>query len=146
MISSLFLANSKKCSLCLSTQNKSDKDIATLLEFIIALLNAFFGSPSSHKYPSKKVISLFFTILASISLAGDEELIGYSLAYTVNDNISVSVGSEELSRGVVTGTNVAFEGEKANITYTAGGMTLGATMASGDNISYSTAATEDRIL
>jgi outer membrane protein OmpU len=76
--------------------------------------------------------------------AGDEELIGYSLAYTVNDNISVSLGSEELSRGVVTGTNVAFEGEKANITYTAGGMTLGATMASGDNISYSTAATEDR--
>jgi outer membrane protein OmpU len=76
--------------------------------------------------------------------AGDEELIGYSLAYTVNDNISVTLGSEELSRGVVTGANVAFEGERANITYTAGGMTLGATMASGDNVSYSTAATEDR--
>ena len=49
MISSLFLANSKKCSLCLSTQNKSDNDIATLFEYVIALSKAFLGSPSSHK-------------------------------------------------------------------------------------------------
>ena len=48
-ISNLFLTNSKKFCLCLSTQNKSDKDIATLFEFLIAFSNAFFGFPSSHK-------------------------------------------------------------------------------------------------
>jgi outer membrane protein OmpU len=76
--------------------------------------------------------------------AGDEELTGYKIAYTVNDNLSVTLGSEELSRGIQTAANVAFEGERANVSYTAGGMTLGATMARGDNVSYSTATTEDR--
>ena len=78
------------------------------------------------------------------SSAGDEEMTAYSIAYTVNDNISVSLGSEELSRGVASATNVAFKGEKANITYTAGGMTLTATQANGDNVSYSTGENEDR--
>ena len=49
VISNLFLTNSKKLDLCLSTQNKSDKDIATLLELLIAFSNAFFGSPSSQR-------------------------------------------------------------------------------------------------
>ena len=48
-ISSLFFTSSKKLALCLSTQNKSDNDIATLFEFLIALSKAFLGSPSSHK-------------------------------------------------------------------------------------------------
>jgi len=76
--------------------------------------------------------------------AGDEEMTAYSIAYTINDNLSVSLATEELSRGVASATNVAFEGEKASITYTAGGMTLTATQATGDNVSYSTGATEDR--
>ena len=66
-MSNLFFTKSKKCGLCLSTQNKSDSDIATLFEFCIALSNAVLGSPSSHKYPSKKVISLLFTALTSTS-------------------------------------------------------------------------------
>ena len=49
IISSLFLTNSKKCGLCLSTQKRSDNDIATFFECVIALFKAFFGSPSSHK-------------------------------------------------------------------------------------------------
>ena len=49
VISILSLTSSKKCGLCLSTQNKSDRDIATLLEFLIALSKAVLGSPSSHK-------------------------------------------------------------------------------------------------
>ena len=49
VISSLFLTKFKKCSLCLSTQNKSESDIATLFALLIALSNAFLGSPSSHK-------------------------------------------------------------------------------------------------
>jgi hypothetical protein len=45
IISSLFLTRSKKFFLCLSTQNKSDKDIAVFLEFNIAFSKAFLGSP-----------------------------------------------------------------------------------------------------
>ena len=68
-ISSLFLTNSKNCFLCLSTQNKSDKDIATLFELFIALSNALLGSPSSQRYPSKNVISAFLISLTLISLS-----------------------------------------------------------------------------
>ena len=55
--------------MCLSTQKRSDKDIATLFELFIALSNAFFGSPSSHKYPSSMVISAFFKSFSLISLS-----------------------------------------------------------------------------
>ena len=68
-MSNLFFTKSKKFDLCLSTQNKSDKDIAALFEFLIALSKAFLGSPSSHKYPSKKIISLFLIALMSTSFS-----------------------------------------------------------------------------
>ena len=68
-MSNLFFTNSKKCFLCLSTQNKSDNVIATLFELLIACSKAVLGSPSSHKYPSKNKISLSFTALIFISLA-----------------------------------------------------------------------------
>ena len=44
-----------------------DKDIATLFALVIALSKAFLGSPSSHKYPSKRIISLCFIALVSTS-------------------------------------------------------------------------------
>ena len=56
-MSNLFFTRFRNCSLCLSTQKRSDNDIATLFELLIAFSKAFLGSPSSHKYPSKKVIS-----------------------------------------------------------------------------------------
>ena len=43
--------------------------MATLFEYSIAFSKAFLGSPSSHRYPSKKVISLFFTELIFISFS-----------------------------------------------------------------------------
>ena len=49
VISNLFLTKSRKCGLCLSTQNLSDHDIATFFEFLIAFSNAFFGLPSSQR-------------------------------------------------------------------------------------------------
>ncbi len=68
-ISNLFLTKSKKLFLCLSTQNKSDNDIAVFVDKFIALSKAAFGSPSSHKYPSKKISSLFLIAVSSISLS-----------------------------------------------------------------------------
>ena len=42
--------------------------MAILFEYLIASLNASLGSPSSHKYPSRKVISLFLIALTSMSV------------------------------------------------------------------------------
>ena len=54
--------------------NLSKKIVMTLsdkfcVDRLIALSNAFLGSPSSHKYPSRKINSLFFIALSSISLS-----------------------------------------------------------------------------
>ena len=56
--------------MCLSTQNLSESDMAVFLELLIAFSKAFFGCPSSQRYPSKKVISLLLiaSILISFSL------------------------------------------------------------------------------
>ena len=68
----------------------------------------------------------------------------YSVAYTVSDGLSISYGTEELEFGVLSSTNVAAEFERIKVSYTAGGMTLTASSATGDNVSYTTTATEDR--
>ena len=68
----------------------------------------------------------------------------WQVSYTVSDNLSVSYGAEEHSKGVVSSTNTEFEGERAKVTYTAGGMTLTASTSTGDNVSFGTATTEDR--
>jgi len=78
------------------------------------------------------------------SEAGDEETTAWQVSYTVSDNLSVSYGAEEHSKGVVSSTNTEFEGERAKVTYTAGGMTLTASTSTGDNVSFGTATTEDR--
>jgi outer membrane protein OmpU len=76
--------------------------------------------------------------------AGDQETTSYSIAYTVSDNLSVSYGTEELTFGTVSSTNVAADFARVKVAYTAGGMTLSASSATGDNVSYSTTITEDR--
>jgi len=76
--------------------------------------------------------------------SGDQNTTAYSVAYTVSEEISISYGSEELEFGVASASNVAAEFERLKVSYTSGGMTLTASQASGDNISYTTAATEDR--
>ena len=76
--------------------------------------------------------------------AGDQKTEAYSIAYTVSDGLSISYGTEELEFGVLSSSNVAAEFERIKVSYTAGGMTLTASSATGDNISYSTTATEDQ--
>ena len=76
--------------------------------------------------------------------AGDQKTEAYSIAYTVSDGLSISYGTEELEFGVLSSTNVAAEFERIKVSYTAGGMTLTASSATGDNISYTTTATEDQ--
>ena len=76
--------------------------------------------------------------------AGDQNTEAYSIAYTVSDSLSISYGTEELTFGTLSSSNVAAEFERIKVSYTAGGMTLTASSATGDNISYSTTATEDQ--
>jgi outer membrane protein OmpU len=76
--------------------------------------------------------------------SGDQNTTAYNIAYTISDELSVSYGSEELEFGVQSATNVAAEFERVKVSYVTGGMTLTASQASGDNVSYSTATTEDR--
>ncbi len=76
--------------------------------------------------------------------AGDQETEAYSIAYTVSDGLSISYGTEELTFGVASSSNVAAEFERIKVSYTAGGMTLTASSATGDNIDYTTTATKDQ--
>jgi len=76
--------------------------------------------------------------------SGDQETEAYNIAYTISDELSISYGSEELTFGVLSSTNVAAEFERVKISYTAGGMTLTASSATGDNIDYTTTATKDQ--
>jgi outer membrane protein OmpU len=76
--------------------------------------------------------------------AGDQSTEAYNIAYTISDDLSISYGSEELEFGVQSASQVAAEFERIKLTYTTGGMTLTASQSTGDNISYSTTATEDQ--
>ena len=76
--------------------------------------------------------------------SGDQETEAYNIAYTISDELSISYGSEELTFGVLSSTNVAAEFERVKISYTAGGMTLTASSADIENSAGGTNATEDR--
>jgi outer membrane protein OmpU len=73
----------------------------------------------------------------------DQDVKSYSVTYTVSDSISVSYGTDELSSNEAT-TAVDAEYSKLTASYTAGGMTITATTAEAENISYTTATREDR--
>ena len=71
----------------------------------------------------------------------DQDTTSYSIAYTVSDAISVTYGTEEMDSGE---TTTDAEYSKISASYTAGGLTLTATSAEGENISYGTGSTEDQ--
>jgi outer membrane protein OmpU len=71
----------------------------------------------------------------------DQDTTSYSIAYTVSDAISVTYGVEEMNSGE---TTTDAEYSKISASYTAGGLTLTATSAEGENISYGTGSTEDQ--
>ena len=67
-----------------------------------------------------------------------------AISYTLSDEISLSYGVEEITDGAASSEKAEFSG--FGVSYTAGGMTLTAKSQEAKNISYSTAATEDREL
>jgi outer membrane protein OmpU len=78
----------------------------------------------------------------SATATRDQDTRSYSVAYTVSDSISVSYGTEEMSTGEA--SSVDAEYTKISASYTSGGMTITATQAEAENISYGTGATEDQ--
>ena len=77
----------------------------------------------------------------SVTATRDQDTTSYSVAYTVSDAISISYGTEEIDSGEQT---VDAEYSKISASYTAGGMTISATSAEAENISYTTAIREDQ--
>jgi len=71
----------------------------------------------------------------------DQETSSYALTYTVSDELSVTYGVDEISNGK--SGEIDAEYSKISASYTAGGMTISATMAEGDNTHHSTASAED---
>ncbi|MDA9063297.1 porin [Candidatus Pelagibacter ubique] len=76
--------------------------------------------------------------------AGDattnQETTSMAVSYTVSDAISVTYGTEEIDKG---SEAVDAEYDKISASYTAGGMTISATMADGENVAHGTNANED---
>jgi outer membrane protein OmpU len=71
--------------------------------------------------------------------ADDQETEALAISYTVSDNLSVTYGTETIEQTAVTDA----EYSKISASYTAGGMTISASMAEGDNIDQGTNANED---
>ena len=76
--------------------------------------------------------------------ASDRDMESQAVSYTISDELSIGYGVEEITDGSASSEKAEFSG--FNVSYTAGGLTLTGKMQEGDNISYSTAATEDREL
>ena len=72
--------------------------------------------------------------------ATNQETTSMAVSYTVSDAISVTYGTEEIDKGSVA-TDAEYD--KISASYTAGGMTISATMADGENVAHGTNANED---
>jgi outer membrane protein OmpU len=73
----------------------------------------------------------------------DVDFTGYSVAYTVTDEISVAYKvADQSTPNDSTDSDQEVSGVTAS--YTAGGMTISGKMINGDNMAYSTAATADK--
>jgi outer membrane protein OmpU len=73
--------------------------------------------------------------------ASDREVTSYNVAYTVSDDISVGYGVETFDTA---GQSVDEEVRGFNISYTTGGMTLGAMQVEGEGIGNSASSEKDR--
>ena len=79
--------------------------------------------------------------VAAASSANDRELSSYSIAYTVSDELSVSYGIEEISKGDAT-TDAEYSA--LVVSYTSGGMTLTGKMEEAENVAHGTASNQDQ--
>jgi outer membrane protein OmpU len=73
--------------------------------------------------------------------ASDREVTSYNVAYTVSDDISIGYGVETFDTA---GQSVDEEMRGFNISYTTGGMTLGAMQVEGEGIGNSASSEKDR--
>ena len=73
--------------------------------------------------------------------ASDREVTSYNVAYTVSDDISIGYGVETFDTA---GSSVDEEMRGFNISYTTGGMTLGAAQYEGEGIGNSATSEKDR--
>ena len=79
----------------------------------------------------------------STATAADIDYVGYSISYTVSDEISVSYGvSDQSTPNKSSDSDQEISGFKAS--YTTGGMTISGKIANADNIGFSSAATKQQ--
>jgi len=74
--------------------------------------------------------------------ANDQDVMSYSVSYTVSENLSVGYGYEEIESGTAADQDAEYT--KISASYTSGGVTLSAGFAEAENIDYSTAAKADQ--
>ena len=72
--------------------------------------------------------------------ASDQELSSWAVSYTVSDEISVTYGEDTIEKG---GDPTDAEYSIIKAAYTAGGMTITATMKEGENINHGSGSSED---
>jgi outer membrane protein OmpU len=72
--------------------------------------------------------------------AADDDTTGYQISYTVSDELSVTYGAEEVERGALQDVETMM----ISTAYTAGGMTISASMAEIDNMDGTTTVSQDR--
>ncbi len=79
---------------------------------------------------------------SSATDTSDQDFTGYSLSYTVSENISVLYANATMDSSAIT-TDLDQEVEGISVAYTAGGMGITVTTGSIDNSAYSAATTSD---
>jgi outer membrane protein OmpU len=74
-----------------------------------------------------------------VETASDQEVSSYQVSYTISDELSVSYGVEEITKA----SSEDAEYSMVSGSYTAGGMTISASVAEAENVAHGTASSED---
>ena len=72
--------------------------------------------------------------------SSDQETSSYAVSYTVSDELSLTYGAETIEKG---GSNTDAEYSAISASYTAGGMTISASMKDAENVDHSTNSSAD---
>jgi outer membrane protein OmpU len=70
----------------------------------------------------------------------DQETSSYAISYTVSDELSLTYGAETIEKG---GSNTDAEYSAISASYTAGGMTISASMKDAENVDHTTNSSAD---
>ncbi len=72
--------------------------------------------------------------------SSDQELSSFAISYTISDELSVTYGEDTIEKG---GDPTDAEYSVISASYTAGGMTISASMKEAENVNHTTASNED---